>query len=73
MKKRYLLLVFFSLFFFTSYAQSPLCATADPFCAGGGLTFPNVVDAPSAEPGIDYDCLGSQPNPASFCLGQAEG
>jgi gliding motility-associated-like protein len=72
MKKNYCLLLFFSFFYYTSYSQSSLCSNADPFCAGGGLTFGNTVGSTPAEAGIDYDCLGTQPNPAWFYLQIAE-
>jgi gliding motility-associated-like protein len=47
------------------------CFGADPFCApdeGEALIFENVSDGSSAPPGIDYDCLGSQPDPVWFFL-----
>ena len=48
-------------------AQSPTCATASAFCAGGStLTFSNSSGIPSAGNGIG--CLGSTPNPAWFYM-----
>ncbi|RRO15273.1 gliding motility-associated C-terminal domain-containing protein, partial [Flavobacteriaceae bacterium 14752] len=58
----------------TSPSQTLLscgCFGADPFCApapGESLIFENVSDGSSAPPGIDYDCLGSQPDPVWFFL-----
>ena len=46
----------------------PLCDQAAPFCTEETYTFPLSVDAPSAETGPDYDCLGSQPNPVWYFL-----
>lgn len=51
--------------------QSCDCFAAEPFCAptdGSPLVFDNVSDGSSAPPGIDYDCLGSQPDPVWFYL-----
>lgn len=45
-----------------------LCSGADPFCTGTTYNFPNVVDAPDAEVGPDYGCLGTQPNPVWYFL-----
>ncbi len=50
------------------------CADIQPFCAGNdALIFANCNDQdpncnPTAEPGPDYGCLGSQPYPAWFYL-----
>ncbi len=47
------------------------CFRADPFCApdqGESLIFENVSDGSSAPQGIDYDCLGSQPDPVWFFM-----
>jgi len=47
------------------------CFGADPFCAptdNTPLVFDNVSDGSSAPPGIDYGCLGSQPDPVWFYL-----
>lgn len=42
------------------------CSGSDPFCTGDIYTFPAGVDSDTAEPGPDYGCLGSQPNPAWY-------
>lgn len=49
------------------------CVELEPLCSQEGLIFENTSDGSSAEPGIDYECLGSQPNPNWFFLeiGQA--
>lgn len=46
----------------------PGCIDADPFCSDDGLIFENVSDGSTAQEGIDYECLGSQPNPSWFFL-----
>ena len=70
MKKSYLLAFLITFLYTFSYGQgSPTCEDADPFCAGGStLTFPNVSNGPDAEPGVDYDCVLTQPNPAWFYM-----
>ena len=53
----------------SGFSQSPTCDGAEPFCAGdSSLTFPNTSDAPDAEPGPNYGCLRSQPNPTWYFL-----
>ncbi|MEX2483342.1 MAG: hypothetical protein WED10_02230, partial [Brumimicrobium sp.] len=45
------------------------CANAQPFCTeDGDVEYDAGVDDGVAEPGNDYDCLLSQPNPAWFFL-----
>lgn len=45
------------------------CANAQPFCtADGDVVYDAGVDDGVAEPGNDYDCLLSQPNPSWFFL-----
>lgn len=44
------------------------CASADPFCTGQPLTFPASTGAGTAEPGNNYGCLITQPNPTWFFL-----
>lgn len=45
------------------------CANAEPFCTDNGdMVFDAGVDDGVAEPGNNYDCLFSQPNPAWFFL-----
>ncbi len=50
----------------------PSCANAEPLCSQEGLIFENTSDGSSAEDGIDYECLFSQPNPNWFYLEIAE-
>lgn len=52
-------------------AQGIICAEAQPYCTDSGVTFPAGVDQPAAsvtEPGNDYNCLGTSPNPAWYYL-----
>lgn len=51
-----------------SCAPQPGCIDADPFCSDDGLIFENVSDGSTAQDGIDYECLVSQPNPSWFFL-----
>jgi gliding motility-associated-like protein len=77
--KQILLVHFAFLFSFFVYqdarAQSSLCAGADPFCIvnqiGPDATFPASTGAGVAEPGNNYGCLGSQPNPAWYFVEMA--
>lgn len=46
----------------------PGCVDALPFCSQEGLIFENTSDGSVAQDGIDYECLGSQPNPSWFFL-----
>lgn len=48
-------------------AQGADCATAAPFCTGTTYTFPASTNT-TAPTGPDYDCLGTQPNPAWYFL-----
>jgi len=57
------------LLFFVGIANSQQNTTipnADPFCSDTGIIFQNVSDGSSAENGIDYGCLQTQPNPSWF-------
>lgn len=47
-------------------SQNSTCANASPFCTGNTMQFPAGVNAGNAQPGPNYGCLGSQPNPAWF-------
>ena len=73
MKKIYSFLFIIGLLFIQLEikAQGSACNQADPFCTGSPETFPagvNVTDAMVAEPGNNYDCLGSAPNPAWYYM-----
>ncbi len=43
------------------------CGTANPFCTGNTECFPASTNT-TAEPGNDYGCLSTQPNPAWYYL-----
>lgn len=47
-------------------SQSQYCADSDPFCTGTTYIFPAGVNTGSAEPGANYGCLSTQPNPAWY-------
>lgn len=44
------------------------CEDIEPLCSQEGLIFENTSDGSSAQDGIDYECLFSQPNPNWFYL-----
>ena len=44
-----------------------VCGSAGPFCAGGTYTFPAATNT-TAEPGPDYSCVLTQPNPVWYYL-----
>jgi PKD repeat protein len=46
--------------------RGDFCAESDPFCTGEIYSFPAGVNNGSAEPGPDYGCLSSQPNPVWY-------
>lgn len=49
--------------------QNNLCANADPFCTDNGMyQFPAGVNAGSGEPGPNYACLSTTPNPAWYYM-----
>ncbi len=67
--KKILLLAFLSGFISTLNAQGSLCNTADPFCAGNSAyTFPAGVNSGSGQPGPNYGCLTTRPNPAWYYM-----
>ncbi|MCX6230975.1 MAG: gliding motility-associated C-terminal domain-containing protein [Bacteroidetes bacterium] len=45
-----------------------LCNTALPFTTGTTYNFPAGVNATAGEPGPNYGCLGTKPNPAWYFL-----
>lgn len=65
---KFLVLLFIGLLSTTVNAQNNTCADAAPFCTGTVFNFPAGVDAGNAEPGPDYGCLGSEPNPAWYFM-----
>lgn len=51
------------------YAQpNALCEGAIPFCSDNTYNFPMNTNAPDAQVGPDYGCLGSEPNPAWYYM-----
>jgi hypothetical protein len=68
---KHILLFAFALFFQLTIAQNN-CQNALPFCAGGvsGVTFPATTSTPQipAQPGPNYGCLATVPNPAWYFL-----
>ena len=67
MKKRILLSIASFCLAIHSFSQGASCATADPFCTENGAAFPASTST-VAEVGPEYDCLGSQPNPAWYFM-----
>ncbi|MFN7675152.1 PKD domain-containing protein, partial [Flavobacterium sp.] len=69
MKHIYIYLILLNLLTINfAFSQGANCASSAAFCAGGStLTFPNSTGT-TAEAGIDYECLASQPNPAWFFM-----
>jgi len=49
-----------------SQTGNSTCVNAIQVCPDLGATFPASTNAPAAEVGPDYGCLGSEPNPAWF-------
>jgi uncharacterized protein (TIGR02145 family) len=72
MLKRTLLtvLITFSVFYLLhgQTNQNDSCQTAIPFCGSGPYTFPGGVNSGNAQPGPNYGCLGSEPNPAWYYM-----
>jgi hypothetical protein len=48
--------------------QNNLCENADPFCTGSVYNFPAGVNAGSGQPGPNYNCLLTTPNPAWYYM-----
>lgn len=44
------------------------CGAMDPICSGSPIAFTAAADGSEAEPGNNYDCLDSQPNPSWYYL-----
>ena len=54
---------------FALHAQGDFCAVFEEFCPapnGSDLSFPAGVNSGEAEPGNNYGCLDTQPNPAWY-------
>jgi hypothetical protein len=53
--------------------ENNLCELGEPFCTDLGMyEFPAGVNAGSGEPGPDYDCLYTTPNPAWYYMKMAD-
>ena len=69
---RYLFIIFFLISVVESQSQSNTnCANMTGICTNTGLSFTansGVPDASTSNPGNDYGCLGSSPNPAWYYL-----
>jgi hypothetical protein len=55
----------------TIYSQSNTCNTLEPICTDVGLNFPaqtGVADASITDPGNNYSCLASSPNPTWYYM-----
>ncbi len=44
------------------------CYAANSLCTSLDVSFANTTNAPAAQPGVDYDCLFTQPNPTWFYI-----
>jgi len=66
--KKILIVVFIITGYFINAQTS--CETAAPFCASGvsGVTFPATTSITAAQPGPNYGCLFTTPNPAWYYL-----
>lgn len=53
---------------FKTRAQTTLCNGAAPFCTGTTYNFPALTSSMSAQPGVDYGCLLTTPNPVWYYL-----
>lgn len=65
-KNKFLIVLFFIISYFSGIAQNENCAQMDPICTNAGLSFTANANVGFAEPGNNYDCLGSQPNPSWY-------
>jgi gliding motility-associated-like protein len=65
--KKHLLLFLLCLTGYITYGQGSTLEDATAFCASGSsLTYPNTCSGAPPEPGINYGCLGSQPDGGWF-------
>ncbi len=46
--------------------ENSTCAGMDPICTSAGLSFTANANVTGSDPGNDYGCLGSQPNPSWY-------
>jgi uncharacterized repeat protein (TIGR01451 family) len=68
MKKILFLTAIFIVFAFKALAQGGLCEQATHILPDLLNTYPASVNTTSGQPGANYGCLSSQPNPAWFFL-----
>ncbi|HLA55182.1 MAG TPA: hypothetical protein VK623_03720, partial [Flavobacterium sp.] len=65
--KKHLLLFLLCLTGYITYGQGSTVDQATAFCASGSsLTYPNECSGTAPQPGINYGCLGTQPNGGWF-------
>lgn len=67
MKKASILLFAVITFSLSVFSQGNNCNSASAFCSGS-TSYPAGVSAGTAQPGPNYGCLFSQPNPAWFFM-----
>jgi len=65
MKKTLFLLFALSISLW-AFAQADLCEESDPFCTSDTYVFPAGTSGNSAQPGPNYGCLSTTPNPAWY-------
>jgi len=65
-------LVLFAVISFSAiYSQSNSCNTLEPICTDVGLNFPaqtGVANASTTDPGNNYSCLATSPNPTWYYM-----
>src|ERR1043166_5423418 len=68
MRSQFIIAGIFLLAFFRISSQNTNtdCAHPTPFCTGQTMQFPAQTGTSVAQPGPNYGCLGSQPNPTWF-------
>ena len=67
--KNILLLTIVTFVSYVSFSQNnTICEDMLPFCADTNITFTATSNGPTAQPGNNYNCLSSQPNPTWYYL-----
>lgn len=66
MKKILIFLIISFIYSGFTMAQGDFCNESEPFCTNNLYQFPAGVNSGTAEPGPDYGCLSTQPNPAWY-------
>ena len=64
--KKLILLAFFIGLLKIGFGQAGMCQASDPFCTSNTYVFPGGVNTGQGQPGPNYGCLGSTPNPAWY-------